>query len=142
MPAERSDVDIICQVNDYPILQDHQDRTSQRKPDVLILPCKCAFETLRESHRDMTADEFRLTSAADKPESRLFWEDVLACIEFKRPTKKLPKPPPSYEVKGYTPTDPEFRCMEPSVPEAPETAAASSGQTPAQSPISEPERKQ
>jgi hypothetical protein len=137
MPAEPSDLDIICQVNDYPILQDHQDRTSQRKPDVLILPC--ALETLRESHRDMTADEFRLTSAVDKPESRLFWEDVLACIEFKRPTKKLPKLPPSYEVKGYTPTDPEFRCVEPSVPEAPETAAASSGQTP---PVSEPERKQ
>jgi hypothetical protein len=89
----------------------------------------------------MTPDEFRLTSAAAKPESRLFWEDVLACIEFKRPTKKLTKPPPSYEVKEYTPTDPEFRYVEPSVPEAPETAAAGSG-TPAQPPTSEPERKQ
>jgi hypothetical protein len=102
MPAKRSDVDIICQVNDHPILQDHQDRTSQRKPDVLILPCKRALATLRKGYRDMTADEFRLTSAAAKPESRLFWEDVLACIEFKRPTKKLPKPPPSYEVKGIS----------------------------------------
>ena len=94
MPAKRSNIDIICQVNDHPILQDHQDRTSQRKPDVLILPCKCALETLSEGNRDMTAEEFRLTSAAAKPESRLFWEDVLACIEFKRPTKRLTKPPP------------------------------------------------
>ena len=141
MPAKRSDMDIICQVNDYPILQDHQDRTSQRKSDVLILPCKCALETLSEGNCDMMAEEFRLTSAAAKPESRLSWEDVLACIEFKRPTKKLPKPPPSYEVKEYTPTDPEFRCVEPSVPEAPETPSASSGQTPVQPPTCEPERK-
>src|ERR1700710_2986712 len=61
----------------------------------------------------MTADEFRFTSAAGKPESRLFRHDVLACIEFKGPTKKLPKPPPSYEVKEYMPTDPEVRCVEP-----------------------------
>src|SRR5882757_655052 len=31
-------------------------------------------------------------------QKRLFWEDMLACIEFKRPTKKLSKCPLSYEL--------------------------------------------
>jgi hypothetical protein len=142
MRTEPSDLDIICQVNDHPIHQDHQERTSRRKPDVLILLFNRAFEASSEENCHMGHDEFRLTSAATRPESRLFWEDILACIEFKRPTKKLAKPPPSYEVKEYTPTDPEFRCVEPSVPEARETVAASSAQIPAQPPASDPERKQ
>ncbi|OJA11349.1 hypothetical protein AZE42_13880, partial [Rhizopogon vesiculosus] len=48
----------------------------------------------------------------------------LACIEFKRPTKKLSKSPLSYEVTPYKSTNPEYRCVEHTVSDAPATAAA------------------
>jgi len=126
-----SDLDIICQVNDFPIHQDHQGRTSKRKPDVVILPFKCAFACLPGENVDTGADDYKLISATKKPKKGFFWEDMLACIEFKRPTKKLSKCPLSYEVAPYMPTHPEYRRVEPPEPDAPATAAADSAQTPA-----------
>jgi hypothetical protein len=115
-----SDLHIMSQVNDYPISRDHQERTSQRMPDVAILPFKCAFAALPEEERD----DDNSINAATKPETRLVWKDMLACIEFKRPTKKLSKSPLSYEVTPYKSTNPEYRCVEHTVSDAPATAAA------------------
>ncbi|OJA18125.1 hypothetical protein AZE42_13621 [Rhizopogon vesiculosus] len=129
----------MCQVNDYPIYQDHHERTSQRKPDVAILPFKCAFAALPEEKRD---DNNRLNNAATKPETRLVWKDMLAYIELKTPTKKFSKSPLSYEVAPYKSTNPEYRCLEPPEPDAPATAEADSAQTQAAAPVpdSEPTR--
>ncbi|OJA10728.1 hypothetical protein AZE42_13150 [Rhizopogon vesiculosus] len=133
-----SDLDIICQVNDYPIHQDHQGCTSKQKPDVVILPLKCAFTCLPGVNVDTVADDYKHISAAKK---RFFWEDMLACIEFKRPTKKLSKCPPCYEVAPYMPTHPEYRRVEPPEPDTPVTAAADSAQTPATLSVPEPEQR-
>ncbi|OJA10657.1 hypothetical protein AZE42_07281, partial [Rhizopogon vesiculosus] len=116
-----SDLHIMCQVNDCPIYQDHQERTSQQKPDVAILPFKCTFAALPEEKHD---GDNRLINTATKQETRLVWKDMLACIEFKRPTKKLSKSPLSYEVAPYKSTNPEYRCVEHTVPDAPASAAA------------------
>jgi hypothetical protein len=43
-----SDLDIICQVNDYSAQKDHRGRTSTPKLSVLILPYKCARNALPE----------------------------------------------------------------------------------------------
>ncbi|KAG1807196.1 hypothetical protein EV424DRAFT_248780 [Suillus variegatus] len=135
-----SNLDIIFQVNDHPIHQDHQDRTSKRKPDIVILPYACAFAGLPEENRDMGADDYKLISAATKPKKKLFWKDVLACVEFKRPTKKLSQCPLSYEVAPYKPTHPEYRRVEPPETDTPAIAAVDSAQTPATLPVPDAER--
>jgi len=93
---------------------------------------------LTEEKRDVHPDDYRLINAAMKPEARFFWKDVLACIEFKRPTKKLSQLPLAYEVELYKPTKPEYRCVESPVSDAPATAAASPVQAPARQPVPVP----
>jgi len=123
-----SDLDIICQVNDHPILQDHQGRRSTRKPDVLILPYKCALTALPGDKRNVSPSTYKMVNAAAKPKARLLWKDVLACIEFKRPNKEFAQCPLSYEVAQYKPTNPEYRRIEHPVPDVSATAAAVSAQ--------------
>jgi hypothetical protein len=125
-----SNLDIIFQVNDHPIHQDHQNCTSKQKPDIVILPYTCVFAGLPEENRDMGADDYKLITAATKPKKQLSWKDVLACIEFKRPTKKLSQCPLSYEVVPYKPTHPEYRHVEPPETDTLEIAAADTAQTP------------
>ncbi|KAG2352680.1 hypothetical protein BDR07DRAFT_1615549 [Suillus spraguei] len=126
MRAPVSAVDIICQMNDMPMYQNHQTVKSTRKPDGVILPLNSAcapFEDEKDDkHEDNKKDDERddtkrkvhmAKNAMAKPPAPLPWEDVLACIEFKRkpPGKKQGIKPPllsSYNVKDYVPTKPEY----------------------------------
>jgi len=113
-----SDLDIILQVNDYPILQDHQGRRSTRKPDVLILPYECARNTLPKRKHSMSPSEYKIINAAAKPTARLLWKDMLACIEFKRSNKEFSPCPLFHAVTEYKNTVPKYRPIEHLVPAA------------------------
>ena len=136
MRAASVNVDMICQKNDWPLLQDHQGEQSTRKPDVVILPWK-------KLHDDKPVAEtnHRVIKATMAPEARLLWQNVLALIEFKRHTKQPSPPPLSYKVKDYIPTKPEYRRVEPPVPDAPATATADSSQPRASQPAPAPPSK-
>ncbi|KAG2092324.1 uncharacterized protein F5147DRAFT_779719 [Suillus discolor] len=149
-------VDMICQQNDMPMHQTHQTVTSTRKPDLVILPfdSACApFETKnQDTEKDTEKRDEKRKAHMDKnamaSPKNLRWKDILACIEFKR-KKKLGSapPPPSYKVKGYVPTKPEYLPVHhlqvedlapgpsktPSTQPASHTALPSSGPTTAQS---------
>ncbi|KAG1730088.1 hypothetical protein EDB19DRAFT_2012287 [Suillus lakei] len=114
-------VDMICQQNDMPMYQHHQSVKSTRKPDCVILPLNSAYAAF-EDEKDYEKDDMKhdtkrkaqmVKNAMAKPPAPLPWEDVLACIEFKRkpPGKKQgikPPLPSSYGVKDYVPTKPEY----------------------------------
>ncbi|KAG1717241.1 hypothetical protein EDB19DRAFT_1923676 [Suillus lakei] len=114
-------VDMICQQNDMPMYQHHQSVKSTRKPDCVILPLNSAYAAF-EDEKDHEKDDMKhdtkrkaqmVKNAMAKPPAPLPWEDVLACIEFKRkpPGKKQgikPPLPSSYGVKDYVPTKPEY----------------------------------
>ncbi|KAG2149124.1 uncharacterized protein EDB93DRAFT_362196 [Suillus bovinus] len=154
-------VDMICQQNDMPMHQMHQNKPSIRKPDLVILPLNSAcapFEDEKGSKKgkqtgkqkgkqndrqnddenDEKDDDQRKkrrkahmdTNATVKAQN-LRWEDVLACIEFKRKTpgrkKGIAPPPSSYAVTDYVPTKPD-----PAAQSASDTAISSSGLTLAQ----------
>jgi len=113
-----SDLDIIFQANDYPILQDHKGRRSTRKPDVLILPYECARNTLPKRKRNMSPSEYKIINAAAKPTAWLLWKDILACIELKRPNKEFSPCPLSHAVTEYKDTVPKYLPVEHLVPAA------------------------
>jgi hypothetical protein len=119
-----SAVDMICQHNDVFMYQNHQGVRSSRKPDGVILPFNstyAAFEDEQDSKQDKQKKDgakrkaHMAKNAMEKPTVPLRWEDVLACIEFKRkPGKKqgIKPAPPSYKVKDYVPTKPEHLPVE------------------------------
>ncbi|KAG2134881.1 uncharacterized protein EDB93DRAFT_835296 [Suillus bovinus] len=136
MRAPVSAVDMICQQNDMPMYQTHQTVTSIRKPDIVILPLNSACAPLEDEKgskkgkqkgrqkddekdnakdnekHDMKRKNHMVKNAKEKPPAPLLWEDVLACIEFKRKTpgrtKGIKPPPSSYTVTDYIPTKPEY----------------------------------
>ncbi|KAG1730075.1 hypothetical protein EDB19DRAFT_1391181 [Suillus lakei] len=142
-------VDMICQQNDMPMYQHHQSVKSTRKPDCVILPLNSAYAAF-EDEKDYEKDDMKhdtkrkaqmVKNAMAKPPAPLPWEDVLACIEFKRkpPGKKQgikPPLPSSYGVKDYVPTKPEYlpvnHLKAPATQPASDTALISSGLTAAQ----------
>jgi hypothetical protein len=93
-----------------------------RKPDGVILPFNSAcapFEDEQDGKQDKQKKDdtkrkaHMAKNAMAKPTVPFHWEDVLACIEFKRKTpgrKQGIKPalPSSYKVKDYVPTKPEY----------------------------------
>ncbi|KIK33245.1 hypothetical protein CY34DRAFT_720533 [Suillus luteus UH-Slu-Lm8-n1] len=116
-----SAVDMICQHNDAFMYQNHQGVRSMRKPDGVILPlnsARAAFEDEQDGKQgkhekdDAKRKAHMSKDAMAKPTVPFHWEDVLACIEFKRKASgkkqgiKLALPS-SYKVKDYVPTKPE-----------------------------------
>ncbi|KAH7917620.1 hypothetical protein BV22DRAFT_933098 [Leucogyrophana mollusca] len=110
---------IIFQQNDPSEMhQTHRGRTSRRKPDVVIIPTKISKRVVteellskkgtrseqatraRKAAQIKTAPwiEYAREHAAQKPPSRLNWEDILGVIEFKSKGQKLKEPPTSYPV--------------------------------------------
>ena len=136
MRAAARKVNMICQKNDLNMVQDHQGKESTRKPDVVILPWEKAYDDDTVSETD-----HKVIKSAKTPTTRPVWQDVLALIEFKRRTNR-PSPPPSYEVKDYIPTKPEYRRVQPPEPDTPATAAApDSSQIPSGQPAPVPQSK-
>ncbi|KAG1804415.1 uncharacterized protein BJ212DRAFT_1486696 [Suillus subaureus] len=144
MDAPVPAVDMICQQNDMPMHQTHQTAKSIRKPDLVILPLNSAcapFE--KKKKKDKNKDDKKRkahmdTNATAKPKN-LLWQDILACIEFKRKTpgrKKgiQPPPPSSYKVEDYVPTKPEYLPVDHLKPERPTPGPS---QTPATQPASD-----
>ncbi|KAG1784951.1 uncharacterized protein HD556DRAFT_1451260 [Suillus plorans] len=110
-------VDMICQQNDMPMYQNHQDMKSTRKPDCVILPLKSACAPFEDEKSGKQGKQKRkahmVKNAMSKPPASLPWEDILACIEFKRKTAGRkqgiqPLPPSLYHVKDHVPTKPEY----------------------------------
>jgi hypothetical protein len=96
-----SAVDMICQHNDAFMYQNHQGVRSSRKPDGIILPFNSAYAAF-EDEQDGKQDKQKkdgakrkahmAKNAMEKPTVPLRWEDVLACIEFKRkPASGIPE---------------------------------------------------
>ncbi|KAG1905121.1 uncharacterized protein F5891DRAFT_976669 [Suillus fuscotomentosus] len=157
--------------------QMHQTKKSIRKPDLVILPLNSAcapFQdetggkkgkqiskqkgTQKDDGKDDEKDDeqrkkkrkaYMDTNATAKPKN-LPWQDVLACIEFKRKipgrTKGINAPPSSYALTDYAPTKPEYLPVDhirtaaaapapsqtPATQTASDTASQSSGLTAAQ----------
>ncbi|KAG1826529.1 hypothetical protein EV424DRAFT_1599826 [Suillus variegatus] len=163
MRAPVPTVDMICQQNDMPMHQMHQAKKSTRKPDLVILPLNSACASFqdekgskkgkqkddkKDDEKDETNEETNErsdgeqrkkkrkahmdTNATAKPH-KLPWKDVLACIEFKRQTKRIKEPPSSYTLTDYAPTKPEYLPVDhlrtadpaPDPPQTPATQTAS-----------------
>ncbi|KAG0706490.1 hypothetical protein DFH29DRAFT_845929 [Suillus ampliporus] len=125
---------IICQRNDKQMFQLHQNKQSDRRPDVVILPLQSSRNAFPRGCEGMGDVEHMLQNARNPPEESLVWKDVLASIEFKRKAKKLSGPPSSYSVKDYIATDPDYLRVETAAPDGPVTAAPGSSQTQAKKP--------
>lgn len=133
MRAASSDLEMICQVNDMPIVQKHQTEKSKRMPDVFILPSKSS----KEAFPDVTNPpwDHRVQNAAKKPKGgQILWKDVLASIEFKRTSKSLKGPSSLYEVTQYAPTVPEYRKVPVREASASPATGVSASQTQAEQP--------
>jgi hypothetical protein len=139
---DASELDIICQQNDPKTMsQVHQDQESIRKPDVVIIPF--SYDAFPDTAKMVGSRERRLENAREQPIKALVWKDALACIEFKRPTKKTLSPPKAtYRVENYVATKPEYRRVEDPVPDPPVTAETSASQTKATPPAPDGERRQ
>ncbi|KAG0699553.1 hypothetical protein DFH29DRAFT_1014269 [Suillus ampliporus] len=133
MRAASPKVDIICQLNDKNMVQNHQNVPSTRKPDVVILPFQSSLDAF--PHDRMGPSEHMLRNATEKPIESLLWKDVLASVEFKRKSKRLAAPPSSYTVKDYVPPKPEYLPVGSVAPEDPATAASGPSQTQSQQPV-------
>jgi hypothetical protein len=125
-------LDIICQQNDPKLMfQTHQGQESIRKPDVVIIPF--SYDAFPGTENEPDPRGTRLVNARNQPKKSLLWKDVLVCIEFKRSEsakkKAMPKPKDRYAVAKYVATKPEYRRVEPVVPEAPATATTGASQT-------------
>ncbi|KAG2125371.1 hypothetical protein DEU56DRAFT_892567 [Suillus clintonianus] len=117
-----SAVDMICQQNDMPMFQSHQKEESLRKPDVVFLPSHSSLAAFPQ-YDGLIGGEHGVTNATAKPEKNLRWEDVLACIEFKRKPNKLNPRPSSYKVGDHLPTKPEYLRVDDPEPDNPPTPA-------------------
>jgi len=118
MRDANSELDIMFQQNDPKNMsQYHQDQQSIRKPDIVIIPFSYnAFPALKKQMTSQNQNDsrtLRLEKAQCKPEVALRWKETLACIEFKRPTKKKLTPPKdTYTLGKYVPTNPAHRRIE------------------------------
>jgi len=130
-----SNLDIICQLNDPNIMpQYHDDQKSLRKPDVVIIPF--SYEAFPKTEDMIDSRNQRLRDARKKPEVPLVWKDPLACIEFKRSTKKLSPPKKNYKVAPYCATKPEYRTLDDDhVPETVATAGQATSQPKSGQPV-------
>ncbi|KAG0699558.1 hypothetical protein DFH29DRAFT_42328 [Suillus ampliporus] len=133
MRAASPMVDIICQLNDKDMFQDHQNVPSTRKPNVVVLPFQSSHNVFPLD--SMEPPEHMLMNATEKPKESLLWKDVLASIEFKRKSKRLAAPPSSYTVKDYVPPKPQYLPVASVAPEDPATAASGPSQTQSKQPV-------
>jgi hypothetical protein len=140
---DASKLDIICQQNDPKTMsQVHQGQESIRIPDVIIIPF--SYDAFPETIEKVDSRGPRLKNAMEQPQKSFGWKDVLACIEFKRPTKKkdLPRPKEQYTVEPYVFPNPPYRRVEDPVLDAPATVGTSISQTQAEQPALPVECKQ
>lgn len=118
MRDANSELDIMFQQNDPKTMsQYHQDQQAIRKPDIVIIPFSYdAFPALKKqmtSQNQTNSRTIRLEKGQCKPDVALRWKGTLACIEFKRPTKKnLTPPKETYTLDKYVPTNPQYRVIE------------------------------
>ncbi|KAG1805109.1 uncharacterized protein HD556DRAFT_1283541, partial [Suillus plorans] len=111
IPAFKVDdkTNILLHVNDTkPIYQDHQDKQSERKPDVVVVSHQTALGT--KAHE--TQESQVLTETACKsPKDNFQWTDVRSTLEVKRPRKFLTHPPSVYKTDYVVPS-PSAQYME------------------------------
>ncbi|KAG0699555.1 hypothetical protein DFH29DRAFT_1070617 [Suillus ampliporus] len=132
MRAASAKVDILCQLNDKEICQEHQDKKSRRKPDVVILPFQSSLKAFPNDGNDDARHRFE--TAAKPTEEPLLWTDVLASIEFKRKSKVLARPRFSYTVKNYVYTKPDYLRLETAALDGPVATASGLSQTQSKQP--------
>jgi len=94
--------DILFHHNDHPMFQTHQGETSERKPDVVIIPWKTA-RTARNNGDIYHKNDMYLhcETACAKPDNNFIWPETISTVEFKRTRSTLDAPPSGYEVRGY-----------------------------------------
>ncbi|KAG1804617.1 hypothetical protein EV424DRAFT_1517365 [Suillus variegatus] len=111
IPAFKVDdkTNILLHVNaTKPIYQDHQDKQSERKPDIVIVSHQTALGT--KAHE--TQESQVLTETACKsPRDNFQWTDVRSTLELKRPRKFLTHPPSVYKTDYVVPS-PSAQYME------------------------------
>ncbi|OJA09990.1 hypothetical protein AZE42_03830, partial [Rhizopogon vesiculosus] len=135
---DASELAIMCQQNDPKNMEQyHQDLKSIRRPDVVIIPF--LYNAFPEVAEKTNSEDLRRDLATEQPEVALRWEDVLTCIEFKRPTKKdFSKPKDKYTVASRVLTKPEYlrveRPLEDPVLKVPAAAETGISKTPAAEP--------
>ncbi|KAG1901817.1 uncharacterized protein F5891DRAFT_1277565 [Suillus fuscotomentosus] len=111
IPAFKVDekTNVLLHVSDtMPIYQDHQDKQSERKPDVVVVSHQTALGT--KAHE--TQETQVLTETACKsPKDNFQWTDVRSTLELKRPRKFLTHPPSVYKTDYIVPS-PSAQYME------------------------------
>ncbi|KAG1901769.1 uncharacterized protein F5891DRAFT_1144295 [Suillus fuscotomentosus] len=111
IPAFKVDdkTNVLLHVNDpMPIYQDHRDKQSERKPDVVVVSHQTALGT--KAHE--TQESQVLTEMACKsPKDNFQWTDVRSTLEFKRTRKSLTHPPSVYKIDYVVPS-PSAQYME------------------------------
>ncbi|KAG2064221.1 hypothetical protein BDR04DRAFT_284843 [Suillus decipiens] len=91
---------ILFHVNDPSFIhQTHQGKKSSRKPDVVVV----SYQTAEDAAQDGKSDVY--ASASQKPAEESFeWMKIRTTFEFKRPQKRLPRPPSTYKKDYVVPT--------------------------------------
>ncbi|KAG1805113.1 uncharacterized protein HD556DRAFT_1437275 [Suillus plorans] len=111
IPAFKVDdkTNVLLHVNDpKPIYQDHQDKQSERKPDVVVV----SHQTALGMKAHQTQESQVLTETACKsPKDNFQWTDVRSTLELKRPRKFLTHPPSVYKTDYVVPS-PSAQYME------------------------------
>ncbi|KAG2102560.1 uncharacterized protein F5147DRAFT_615986 [Suillus discolor] len=111
IPAFKVDdkTNVLLHVNDpKPIYQDHQDKQSERKPDLVVVSHQTALG--KKSHETQESQVFTET-ACKSPKDNFQWTDVRSTLELKRPRKFLTHPPSVYTTDYVVPS-PSAQYME------------------------------
>jgi hypothetical protein len=121
------------------MFQTHQGETSERKPDVVIIPWKTA-RTARNNGDIYEKNDMYLhcETACAKPDSNFKWPETVSTVEFKRTRSTLDAPPSSYEVRGYNvPTPHQYMEYRKETPKPEETTGSRPVPAPAPKPSNE-----
>jgi hypothetical protein len=133
--------DILFHHNDHPMFQTHQGETSERKPDVVIIPWKTARAARNNGDIYKKNDMYlHCKTACAKPDSNFKWPETVSTVEFKRTRSTLDAPPSGYEVRDYNvPTSHQYMEYRKETPKP----AEATGSRPVPAPASQPsnERK-
>ena len=101
LPSElrmASDDDPLFHQNDpMPIKGTHNEESSIRKPDVVLVSMRSASSAFGSDDYDWI--DYAFNFGIDKPKNNFGWGDILLTVEFKRKNATLTKPPPEYNDK-------------------------------------------
>ncbi|KAG1805107.1 uncharacterized protein HD556DRAFT_1437270 [Suillus plorans] len=111
IPAFKVDdkTNVLLHVNDpKPIYQDHQDKQSERKPDVVVVSHQTALG--KKAHETQESQVLTETTCKS-PKDNFQWTDVRSTLELKRTRKSLTHPPSVYKTDYVVPS-PSAQYME------------------------------